>query len=109
MKRLITLVCSFALVAGIVALGASSATAQESGAEESTVEVDDDGTEFDPKVDKSKLPEGAWYCDMKGVHYARMDKGDGKCELCGMKLDQKEGDEESEDDDHGHDHGEHDH
>lgn len=102
MKRLIAIVLSFGLVAGIVTLSATMASAEEPGqsgvTEDSTVEVDKDGTKFDPKVDKSKLPDGAWYCDMGGVHYARMDKGDQKCEICGMKLEQK-GDGEA---DHGH-------
>lgn len=93
MKRLIAFVLSFGLVAGIVTLGASMASAEDPGqtvvAEDSTVDVAKDGTKFDPKVDKSKLPDGAWYCDMGGVHYARMDEGDGKCELCGMKLKKK--------------------
>jgi hypothetical protein len=102
MKRLIAFVLSLGLVAGIVTLGASMASAEKPGenavAEDSTVEVDKDGTKFDPKVDKSKLPDGAWYCDMGGVHYARMEKGDGKCEVCGMKLQQNDGGEA----DHGH-------
>jgi|AntDeeMinimDraft_4_1070355.scaffolds.fasta_scaffold35972_1 hypothetical protein len=102
MKRLIAFVLSFGLVAGIVSLSASSASAEDPGqdavAEDSTVEVEKDGTKFDPKVDKSKLPDGAWYCDMGGVHYARMEEGDGKCELCGMKL-KKKGKSEA---DHGH-------
>lgn len=104
MKRLIAFVLSFGLMAGIVTLGASMASAEDPGqnavAEDSTVDVARDGTKFDPKVDKSKLPDGAWYCDMGGVHYARMDEGDGKCELCGMKL-KKKGEAEGG---HGHHH-----
>ncbi len=51
-----------------------------------TVEVAKSGTKFDPPVDKSKIPDGAWMCDMGSVHYASLDPGDGKCPTCGMKL-----------------------
>lgn len=50
------------------------------------VEVSADGTHFDPAVAKAELPEGAYYCDMGTVHYARMEKGDNECPVCGMKL-----------------------
>ena len=54
------------------------------------VEVPKAGKKFDPPVSKDKIPAGAWYCDMGTVHYARMDKGDGTCPLCHMKLKHKE-------------------
>lgn len=50
------------------------------------VEVDADGTEFDPPVQSDQIPDGVWYCDMGTVHYARRDQGDGKCPRCGMNL-----------------------
>jgi len=68
-----------------------------------TVEVSKEGTKFDPPVKAAQIPEGAWMCDMGTVHYARMDKGDGKCALCSMDLVQKGADGQGTD---GHDHGE---
>jgi hypothetical protein len=61
---------------------------EEAQPAEGTVEVAADGTKFEPPIKAEQLPEGAWYCDMGTVHYARMEKGDGKCEVCGMKLKQ---------------------
>ena len=37
----------------------------------------------------ARIPEGAWYCDMGKVHYARSEKGDGVCPLCKMQLTEK--------------------
>lgn len=68
---------------------ATGASQDNVGAED-PVEVAAAGTKFDPPVSKGQIPEGAWYCDMGSVHYARRDKGDGKCALCGMKLKQAE-------------------
>lgn len=53
------------------------------------VEVAPEGTEFEPPVQVAQIPEGAWYCDMGTVHYARLDEGDGKCAVCGMDLTHK--------------------
>ena len=50
------------------------------------VEVTADGNVFDPPVAIDQIPEGAWYCDMGTVHYARAVEGDGRCSECGMKL-----------------------
>jgi rubrerythrin len=72
--------------------------AQDSALEQ--VEVAEDGTEFDPPVEKEQIPEGAWICDMGTVHYAQMSEGDGTCPLCGMDL-VRHGE-------HAH-HGDHDH
>lgn len=47
------------------------------------------GNKFDPPVRPSQIPANAWYCDMGTVHYASMDKGDGKCPICHMGLKQK--------------------
>ena len=45
-----------------------------------------EGTEFDPPVQMVQLPPDVWYCDMGTVHYARGEKADGICPLCGMNL-----------------------
>ena len=54
-----------------------------------TVEVGKTGSKFDPPVDKSQIPDGAWMCDMGTVHYASLEKGAGKCPICTMPLVQK--------------------
>lgn len=48
------------------------------------VEVDAEGTEFDPPVEVAQLPDGVWYCDMGTVHFATL--APGECPLCGMDL-----------------------
>lgn len=53
------------------------------------VTVSKEGSKFEPTVAKDKIPGNAYYCDMGTVHYARMDRGDGKCPVCGMMLTQK--------------------
>lgn len=106
---------------------AEAPAADESGDDESAaadddslpmVEVSDEGTEFDPPVEKEQIPEGAYICDMGTVHYARMEEGDGTCPLCNMALVPHGGaadeahddhDHDHDDDDHGHDHDDHDH
>ena len=52
------------------------------------VEVSKSGTEFEPPVKVEQIPKQAWYCDMGTVHYARHEKGDGKCTVCEMDLTQ---------------------
>ncbi len=47
------------------------------------------GAKLEPPVVAARIPEGAWYCDMGKVHYARSEKGDGTCPLCKMQLTQK--------------------
>ena len=47
------------------------------------------GEQFDPPIEASAVPQGAWYCAMGTVHYARPEKGDGSCPVCGMSLTQK--------------------
>ncbi len=64
----------------------AEAEGTEAKADTKKVVVAEDGTEFDPPVEKSQIPDGAWICDMGTVHYARMKKGDGKCAKCGMNL-----------------------
>lgn len=51
------------------------------------LEITKEGSKFDPPVSAKKIPHEAWACVMNGtVHYASMDKGDGKCPTCKMKL-----------------------
>lgn len=56
------------------------------------VSVSATGTKLEPPVDKQKIPDGAWICDMGTVHYASLEPGDGKCPVCGMDLVKKTGD-----------------
>lgn len=56
---------------------------------EPAIEVSAKGTTFDPPIEVEQVPEGAYYCDMGTVHYARTEKGDGTCALCGMALKHK--------------------
>jgi hypothetical protein len=53
------------------------------------VEVTAEGNKYEPPVQISQIPAGAWYCDMGTVHYARKDEGDGRCTVCGMTLTKK--------------------
>jgi hypothetical protein len=53
------------------------------------IAVTPQGQEIKPPAPKEAIPPGAWYCDMGTVHYARGEKGDGKCPLCHMPLTQK--------------------
>ena len=107
MKKL--LVMSFVVAAAAFVLGCGGGEPQEAVEPEQVVEesmmtepdplaeipeaveVGPEGTEFDPPVEVVQIPEGAWYCDMGTVHYARMAEGDGKCAICGMNLVQKTG------------------
>lgn len=56
------------------------------------VEVSVEGGEFAPPVMAAQIPDGAWYCDMGTVHYARGEEGDGICPLCNMRLTHKAAD-----------------
>ena len=80
MVRNILLVCALAL-----GLACSEAPAPEPPAA-STLSAE--GKRFDPPVEKSEIPAGAWMCDMGTVHFAAGEKHD-KCPVCGMKLVQK--------------------
>jgi hypothetical protein len=75
------------------------------------VEVPAQGKEFDPPIKPEQIPPGAFYCDMGTVEYARLEKGDNKCPVCGMLLKQKPGgaasakqEEPAKDGHEGHDH-----
>ncbi len=57
--------------------------------EPAPVEVSVDGSTFDPPVEASRIPSGAWICDMGTVHYAQTETGDGSCPVCGMRLTQR--------------------
>ena len=48
-----------------------------------------EGKKYDPPIKPDALPDGAWYCDMGTVHYARSEKGDNTCPICKMKLTEK--------------------
>jgi hypothetical protein len=63
--------------------------AARKGAPAKQVKVPAKGKKYDPPIKPEQLPEGVWYCDMGTVHYARGEKGDGKCPLCMMRLKQK--------------------
>ena len=65
---------------------AAGAAAGQPGPE---VEVEADGTTFDPPVRVEQLPSDVWYCDLGTVHYARRNRGDGLCDVCGMELSHK--------------------
>jgi len=112
MKRMLFVLLVVVAVAASIGCGARSAEQTEevtaapvaeqpetSATEGATalemVELTAEGTEFDPPIQAEQLPDGAWYCDMGTVHYARTDQGDGKCALCGMNLVQEEVAEES--------------
>ena len=84
---------------------ASDKKTDEAGSE--TVTVAQTGTKFDPSIKLDTLPEGAWACVMGGkVHYARLEKGDGKCEICKMDLlEHRKGNTQKEE----HDHDDHQH
>ncbi len=59
----------------------------EEGETVAMVEVPAEGKEYDPPVEKARVPGGAWICDMGTVHWASTEKPeDGKCPVCGMQL-----------------------
>jgi len=63
---------------------------QKAADETELVSVPEEGKKFDPSAEASRIPDGAWHCNMNDkVHYAAMKKGDGECPVCGMKLKQK--------------------
>ena len=61
----------------------------ETEVETAIVEVALTGTEFEPAIEVDRLPPGVWYCDMGTTHYARGEKGDAPCPVCGMTLVEK--------------------
>lgn len=73
----------------LAALAFAACEPQTTSVQVTPVEVADDGTRFEPPVHPEQLPAGVWFCDMGTVHYARHHKGDGKCPVCGMMLEQK--------------------
>jgi hypothetical protein len=81
----------------------TAAVAADTNAQPTTdkVSVAKDGTRFDPPVSSDSIPDGAWMCDMNGkVHYAALDKKDGKCPRCSMVLVHKGADGKMHDDHH---------
>jgi len=81
---------AFTLLLTLVALGCQSGNTEPPPATPpaatAKIEVPAEGKKLDPPVTADQLPDGAWYCDMGTVHYARGEKGDGKCPVCGMML-----------------------
>ncbi|MEQ9077687.1 MAG: hypothetical protein RLP09_27745 [Sandaracinaceae bacterium] len=76
------------------------------------MQLEADGSRFDPAIQAEQVPDGAWYCDMGTVHYAAPTQGDGSCPICGMRLVQRgaapsagaHGSDETHGDGHGADH-----
>ncbi|MFB6351485.1 MAG: hypothetical protein ABEK29_06820 [Bradymonadaceae bacterium] len=63
---------------------------EQAEGEAELVEVTEEGKKFEPSVDVSRIPQGAWHCNMNDkVHYAATKKGDGECPVCGMDLKKK--------------------
>ncbi len=67
------------------------ATGDQSG--DGLVTLSEAGLRFDPPLPKSRVPEGAYYCDMGTVHFAALARGTGQCPLCRMQLQHMEADE----------------
>ena len=65
------------------------AAGEGTGASTEMVVVTKAGTKLDPAVPMARIPDGAWICDMGTVHFAKSEKGEGTCDLCGMPLVQK--------------------
>lgn len=61
----------------------------ETGHDHSKMKLTAEGQKFEPPIKVEEVPDGAWYCDMGTVHYARSEKGDGTCPLCKMALKEK--------------------
>ena len=81
---------AFPLLLALAACGsAAEAPPPAPSPAEATPALPAAGKRFDPPVDKSEIPDGAWMCDMGTVHYAAGHEGDGKCPVCGMKLTKK--------------------
>lgn len=80
-------------------------TSAESESDRSPVEISEEGTEFDPPIDRTRLPDDVWYCPMDEIHWAQPTEGDGECPICGMDLEHHRS--EGSDHDHGaHEDGE---
>ena len=75
------------MLMAVLGCGGSSSTesAPAPSAPAGKVAVSAEGTRFEPAVDKSAIPAGAWICDMGTVHYAALE-GQGPCPVCGMQL-----------------------
>lgn len=89
MTRFAFIVAAFGMLLTFSAVGCQSASSEPPAAtpaDGARVEVPAEGKKFDPAVTKEQVPDGAWICDMGTVHYARGEKGDGKCPVCGMML-----------------------
>jgi len=87
----LALILATTLLSGCAKQIATATAKGPEAASEAKATVAATGTRFDPPIQVAKVPASAWYCDMGTVHYARMDKGDGICELCKMNLKQAAG------------------
>lgn len=81
---IVALVCCLSL--GLAACGEDASEATPEAPAGDFVTVAEDGTRFEPAVQKSEIPPGAWICDMGTVHFASLEQGDGSCDVCGMNL-----------------------
>jgi len=70
------------LLLALLLTGCGSTTEQSTP--EAVVALPEDGKRYDPPIDPSDVPDGAWMCDMGTVHFAAPHEGD--CPVCGMKL-----------------------
>lgn len=93
MKRIVVM---FGLALLVATVGCKSEEKSEAAAKPeaaapstATIALTAEGSELKPPVTPDKIPAGGWYCDMGTVHYARAEKGDGKCPLCHMDLKEK--------------------
>lgn len=95
MKTVMSLVVVLSAV--LFALGCDSKPAEppaeapkaEAPAAKGGMALTAEGQKFEPPIKPDALPDGAWYCDMGTVHYARSEKGDNTCPICKMKLTEK--------------------
>ncbi len=71
----------------LVACGGSETASAPASSSVAVEAIPKEGKRFDPPVETSAIPSGAWMCDMGTVHYASSEPG--TCPVCGMKLVQK--------------------
>ena len=98
---------AFRIDASLQIRGGPSMMSEQNALE--AVEVDAQGSRFDPPIDPARLPDGVWYCNMGTTHYAQHEPGE--CPVCGMFLEEKGGGENDagENPHQGHDHSGGDH
>jgi hypothetical protein len=89
MKQLILLTVTLAIALGLAACEEGNKTAPDKAPAAATAPLTAEGTTYEPPIAIDDVPAGAWYCDMGTSHYARSEKGDGKCGVCKMDLKEK--------------------